>query len=130
MQQQPSATAALADVVFPDAGFWAKEGTTVSADRRILRMNEAHHPRGEAQQGWRIIADLGRRLAERLNPGELRIGYTDVSELMDEISRAVPLFKDATYADSTSRAAALRGRGARRTASRSNVAVSGTVALR
>ncbi len=93
----PTATAALAHVVFPDTGYWAKEGTTVSADRRILRMDEAHHPRGDAQQGWRILADLGRRLAERTNPGELRIGYAEVGELMDEIASVVPLFQDATF---------------------------------
>ena len=35
-------TANLAHAVFPDTGYWAKEGTTTSADRRILRLDQAH----------------------------------------------------------------------------------------
>jgi len=90
-------TASAANVVLPDAGAWAKEGTTVSADRRVLRMNEAHQVRGEAKQGWSILSELGRRLAERLNPGEIRIGYNNAGEIMDEMAQVIPLFKNSTY---------------------------------
>lgn len=90
-------TAKLAHAVLPDTGYWAKEGTTVSADRRVLRMNQAHEPRGEARQGWAVLSELGRRLAERLNTGEIRINFASAGEVMDEIAQVVPLFRDATH---------------------------------
>jgi predicted molibdopterin-dependent oxidoreductase YjgC len=90
-------TANMASVVFPEVGQWAKEGTTVSADRRVLRLNQAHQARGDAQQGWRILSELGRRLAERMNPGELRVSYNHASEIMDEMAEVIPLFKDSKH---------------------------------
>jgi predicted molibdopterin-dependent oxidoreductase YjgC len=92
----PTDTAKLAHTVLPDTGPWAKDGTTTSADRRVLRMNQttAH---GESRQGWRILADLGARLAERFQPGEIRINYQSAAEVMDEIAQVVPLYANATY---------------------------------
>jgi predicted molibdopterin-dependent oxidoreductase YjgC len=90
-------TATGATVVLPDTGYWAKEGTTTSADRRVLRLNQTHEPRGEAEQGWRVLSELGRRLAERFNTGEIRINYGAAAEIMDEMAQVVPLYKNATY---------------------------------
>jgi predicted molibdopterin-dependent oxidoreductase YjgC len=92
----PTDTANLADAVLPDASPWAREGTTTSADRRVLRLNKAA-PHGDSRQGWRILSDLGVRLAERLQPGEIRINYQSAAEIMDEISQVVPLYQNATY---------------------------------
>jgi predicted molibdopterin-dependent oxidoreductase YjgC len=88
-------TAKAAHALLPDAGAWAKEGTTISADRRILRLNEAHEPRGDAQQGWRILSELGRRLVDRFGTGEIRINYNDAGEILDEMAHVIPLFKGA-----------------------------------
>ena len=93
----PTDTANRAHAVLPDAGYWAKEGTTTSADRRIMRLEQAHDLRGEAQQGWRILSELGRRLAERLGTGEIRIAYPTVAEVTDEIAQVVPLHAGATH---------------------------------
>ncbi|TMB99571.1 MAG: hypothetical protein E6J42_02990 [Chloroflexi bacterium] len=93
----PTATTKPAHVALPDASPWCKEGTTTSADRRVLRMNPATSPQGEARQGWRILSELGARLMERLQPGEIRIGYQSASEIMDEISQVIPLYRDAGY---------------------------------
>ena len=93
----PTDTAGMAHAVLPDAGYWAKEGTTTSADRRIMRLQQAHDLRGEAQQGWRILSELGKRLAERLGTGEIRMTYPDVGEITDEIAQAVPLHAGATW---------------------------------
>jgi predicted molibdopterin-dependent oxidoreductase YjgC len=90
-------TAKAAHAVLPDAGAWASEGTTVSADRRVLRLNEAHTVRGDAQQGWRILCDLGKRLVERFGTGEIRINYGSAAEVMDEMAQVIPLFKDSAY---------------------------------
>jgi predicted molibdopterin-dependent oxidoreductase YjgC len=93
----PTDTARRADAVLPGVSPWAKEGTTTSADRRVLRMNPAVAAQGEARQGWHILSELGTRLAERTQPGEIRINYQNVSEIMDEIAQVVPLYRDATY---------------------------------
>jgi formate dehydrogenase (NADP+) alpha subunit len=93
----PTDTAKLAHAVFADVSPWAKEGTTTSADRRILRLDPATAPQGEALQGWRILSDLGARLAERLKAGEIRIRYQTVNEIMDEMSQVIPLHANATY---------------------------------
>ncbi len=90
-------TASLAHVALPDVSPWAKEGTTTSADRRVLSMNKAVSPQGEGQQGWRILNELGSRLGGRLNPGEIRTSYQSAAEIMDEISQVVPLYRNATY---------------------------------
>lgn len=90
-------TAKLAHAVLPEAGFWAKEGTTTSADRRVLRMHQATAPRGEARQGWRILCQLGVLLKERLQAGEIRINYGSAAEIMDEIAQVVPLYRNARY---------------------------------
>ena len=93
----PTDTAGIAHVVLPDVSPWAKEGTTTSADRRVLRLHPATAPQGDARQGWRILSDLGTRLAERLNPGEIRIRYQSAAEIMDEIAQVIPLYANATY---------------------------------
>jgi len=90
-------TARMAHVVLPDSDYWAKEGTTTSADRRIMRLQQAHDLHGEAQQGWRVLSDLGKRLAERLGTGEIRITYPGVGDITDEIAQVVPQHAGATW---------------------------------
>jgi predicted molibdopterin-dependent oxidoreductase YjgC len=92
-------TAGLAHVVLPDAPAWGKEGTTTSADRRVLALNQALAPHGESRQGWRILTELGKRLAERFQPGEIRINYADCSEIMDEMAQVNPLYANARYGE-------------------------------
>ena len=93
----PTDTAHLAHSVLAEAGPWAKDGTTTSADRRILRMQPATALSGEARQGWHILSQLGSRLAERLSSGEIRINYPNVAAIADEIAQVVPLHKNAEY---------------------------------
>jgi formate dehydrogenase alpha subunit len=93
----PTDTAQAAHVVLPDAGAYSKEGTVTSADRRVLRMHAATTPEGDAQPAWRILGELGARLAARLKVGELRLNYASPSEIMDEIAQVVPLYSRATY---------------------------------
>jgi predicted molibdopterin-dependent oxidoreductase YjgC len=93
----PTDTANLADAVLAEAGAWAKDGTTTSADRRILRMRQATAPAGDARQGWQILSQLGSRLAESLNAGEIRINYPSAEAIADEIAQVVPLYRDAGY---------------------------------
>jgi predicted molibdopterin-dependent oxidoreductase YjgC len=93
----PTDTANAAHVVLPDTGPFGKEGTVTSADRRVLRLHAATVAQGEAQPAWRILGELGSRLAQRLNAGELRLNYGGPAEIMDEIAQLVPLYAGATY---------------------------------
>jgi predicted molibdopterin-dependent oxidoreductase YjgC len=95
----PTDTANLAHLVLPDVAAWGREGTTTSADRRVLRMNDAVAPQGEAKQGWRILSEIGSRLAERFQTGEIRINYQSAAEIMDEMAQVIPLYANATYVE-------------------------------
>jgi len=90
-------TAHLAHVVLPDVGPYGKDGTITSADRRVLRLHTAIAPQGEAQPAWRILGELGSRLAQRFQVGEMRINYAGPAAIMDEIAQVVPLYRNATY---------------------------------
>jgi predicted molibdopterin-dependent oxidoreductase YjgC len=93
----PTDTARLAHAVLPDTGPWAREGTTTSADRRLLALHEATAPAGEARQGWRILSELGARLAERFKPGEVRISYRSAEEIANEMADVIPLYRNARH---------------------------------
>ena len=95
----PTDTARLAHVVLPDSGPWAKDGTTTSADRRLLPLHQAVTAQGEARQGWQILSDLGLRLAQRFQPGEVRIAYRSSAEIREEMAQVIPLYRRATGDD-------------------------------
>jgi len=88
-------TARMAHAVLPEGGPWAKEGTTTSADRRVLALHQATALQGQARQGWRILSELGAGLAERFRPGEVRINYRSAAEVTEEMAHVVPLFRNA-----------------------------------
>jgi predicted molibdopterin-dependent oxidoreductase YjgC len=58
-----TATAELADVVFPAAAAWAEtEGTVTNSERRVQRVRKALDPPGEARDDLWIIYELARRM--------------------------------------------------------------------
>jgi len=58
-----TATAEIADVVFPAAAAWAEsEGTVTSSERRVQRVRKALDPPGEARDDLWMIYELARRL--------------------------------------------------------------------
>ncbi|HEU4759089.1 MAG TPA: molybdopterin-dependent oxidoreductase [Dehalococcoidia bacterium] len=93
----PTDTARLAHVVLPDTGPYGKEGTVTSADRRVLRLHAATAAQGEAQPAWRILGELGSRLAQRFQTGEVRVNYAGPGEIMDEMAQVISLYREATY---------------------------------
>ncbi len=93
----PTDTANLAHAVLPDPGTYGREGTVTSGDRRVLRLHAATIPHSEAQPPYRILGELGSRLAQRLGSGEVRLNYASPAEIMDEIAALVPLYARATY---------------------------------
>ncbi|HXG36935.1 MAG TPA: molybdopterin-dependent oxidoreductase [Dehalococcoidia bacterium] len=90
-------TAQLAEAVLSDTGIYGKEGTVTNADRRVLRLHSATAPEGEAQPAWRILGDLGQRLAARLQTAEVRINFRDPAEIMEEMAELIPLYRECRY---------------------------------
>jgi assimilatory nitrate reductase catalytic subunit len=57
-----SETAAHADVVLPGSLHEEDEGTVTTLEGRVVKINEAIPPPGQARRDWEIICDLARRL--------------------------------------------------------------------
>jgi assimilatory nitrate reductase catalytic subunit len=57
-----SETAELADVVLPGTVWCEDEGTTTNLEGRVIKINRAADPPGEAWTDWRIVSELARRL--------------------------------------------------------------------
>ncbi len=57
-----SETAELADVVLPGSVWCEDEGTTTNLEGRVIKINQATDPPGEARRDVDIVVDLARRL--------------------------------------------------------------------
>jgi assimilatory nitrate reductase catalytic subunit len=71
-----SETARYADVVLPGSLQEEDEGTVTQIEGRVIRINRAVDPPGDARQDWRIIQDIARTLGRERgftfgNPGEI-----------------------------------------------------------
>jgi assimilatory nitrate reductase catalytic subunit len=75
-----SETAERADVVLPGTVWCEDEGTTTNLEGRVIKINAAAEPLGEARRDWEIVTDLARRLDRgRFFP------YASVREIFDEL---------------------------------------------
>jgi len=79
-----------ASVVLPMEAPAESEGTYTNIEGRVQRMGQVVAAPGDAKQAWRIFAEL----LLRKNPG---VPYFGPKEVMAEIAKVVPAFKDATY---------------------------------
>ncbi len=75
-----SESAELADVVLPGSVWVEDEGTTTNIEGRVIRINKATNPPGEARVDWEIICDL----AARLGHGD-KFNYHSAGEIWDEL---------------------------------------------
>ena len=75
-----SETAELADVVLPGSVWCEDEGTTTNLEGRVIKINRAADPPGEALPDWRIICDL----AERLGRGKF-FPYQTALDIWNEL---------------------------------------------
>jgi assimilatory nitrate reductase catalytic subunit len=75
-----SETAELADVVLPCAVWCEDEGTTTNLEGRVVKLNPAVPPPGEARRDWEIACDL----AERLGRGQF-FPFRSAREIWDEL---------------------------------------------
>lgn len=79
----PSETCELADVVLAGSAWAEDEGTTTNIEGRVVKINKAADPPGNARRDWEIIVDLARRLGQ----GE-RFNYRSPGQIWDELRAA------------------------------------------
>jgi assimilatory nitrate reductase catalytic subunit len=78
-----SETAQHADVVLPGSLHEEDEGTSTTGEGRIVKINKAVDPPGEARRDWEILLDIARRLGrDRYFP------YTDTEQIFEELRLA------------------------------------------
>lgn len=78
-----SETAELADVVLPGSVWCEDEGTTTNLEGRVVKINKAAEPPGDARRDWWIVSELARRLGR----GQF-FQYQSVREIFDEMRLA------------------------------------------
>jgi assimilatory nitrate reductase catalytic subunit len=78
-----SETARFADVVLPGSQHEEDEGTVCSTEGRVIKVNQAVRPPGDARQDWRVLQDLARALGR-----ERGFTFAEPREIFDELRRA------------------------------------------
>jgi formate dehydrogenase major subunit len=87
-----TATAEIADVVFPAAAAWAEsEGTVTNSERRVQRVRKALNPPGDARDDLWIIFELARRLGSDW-------GEASAEATWNELRRLSPVHAGMSYA--------------------------------
>jgi NADH-quinone oxidoreductase chain G len=82
-------TAEMADVVLPALGWTEKTGTYTNLERRIQLQTKAVE-QTKGMEDWRIIAELSSKMGYTMN-------YSKTEDVMREIARVSPLYRDLTY---------------------------------
>jgi assimilatory nitrate reductase catalytic subunit len=78
-----SDTARHANIVLPGSLQEEDEGTVTQVEGRVIKINKAVDPPGEARQDWRIIQDLARALGRPHG-----FTFNEPREIFDELRRA------------------------------------------
>lgn len=73
-------TAHHADIVLPSALQEEDEGTVTQVEGRVIKINKAIDPPGEARQDWKILQDIARGLGR-----EHGFGFQSPREIWDEL---------------------------------------------
>lgn len=76
-------TAQYADVVLPGSLQEEDEGTVTQCEGRVIKINKAIDPPGEARQDWRIIQDIAAALGRPKG-----FTFTEPREIFNELRRA------------------------------------------
>jgi formate dehydrogenase major subunit len=87
-----TATAQMADVVFPAAAGWCEsEGTVTNSERRVQRVRKAIDPPDGARDDLKILFDLARRMGHDW-------GEPNAEAIWDEIRELCPPYAGMSYA--------------------------------
>jgi NADH-quinone oxidoreductase chain G len=83
-------TSQLADVVLPSLSWSEKEGSYTNLERRMQRLQRAVE--GNGMEDWQAIAEISKMLGFDMD-------YKSSRDVMAEIARVSPLYKDIIYED-------------------------------
>jgi assimilatory nitrate reductase catalytic subunit len=78
-----SETARFADVVLPGSHHEEDEGTVCSTEGRVIKINQAVNPPGDARQDWKILQDIAKALGR-----ERGFTFNSPWEVFEELRRA------------------------------------------
>ena len=82
-------TAKLADVVLPALGWTEKSGTYTNLERRVQLQKKAVNA-SAGMDDWKIISDVSEKMGYKMS-------FSDTEDIMDEIAKVSPLYRDLTY---------------------------------
>jgi len=77
-----------ADVVFPSLHYTEKSGTYTNLERRIHKVQQVNASESEADDDWRILAQL----AKRMNSNDFE--FIDSNSVLNEIIQVVPQYRN------------------------------------
>jgi len=78
-----SETGRFADVVLPGSQHEEDEGVVCSTEGRVIKINQAVDPPGDAKQDWRVLQDIAKALGR-----ERGFMFNHPREIFDELCRA------------------------------------------
>ncbi|GEM_PF-61688 len=84
-----SETARRADVLLPASSYVERQGTFTNFEGRIQWFNRAIPPVGQSRPDWLIVAELARRVAEKLGKDAKGFQYASVTDLTREFEQAI-----------------------------------------
>lgn len=82
-------TAEIADVVLPALGWTEKTGTYTNLERRVQLQKKAVNS-SSGMEDWKIISEISGKMGFKMN-------YPEAENIMDEIAKVSPLYRDLTY---------------------------------
>ena len=84
-------TAEIADVVLPALGWSEKTGTYTNLERRVQLQRKAVEA-SSGMEDWRIISELSNKMGYPMN-------YRESEDVMREMARLSPLYRELTYGE-------------------------------
>ncbi len=86
-----TATAEMADVVFPAQAFTEREGTLISGERRVQRFYAAVPPRGDAKADFAITSQVAKQMG-------IILEGSSASVVFDILTNSLDTFAELSYA--------------------------------
>ncbi|MFH1389271.1 MAG: formate dehydrogenase subunit alpha [Candidatus Margulisiibacteriota bacterium] len=86
-----SESAEIADVVFPAAGAYEKDGTFTNTERRVQLLRPAREKPVGSKYDWEIVCEIAKAFG-------LPMEYSGTSAIMDEIARVTPSMGGINFA--------------------------------
>ena len=93
----PHETTDIAHVILPATSFAEKDGTFTNSERRVQRVRQAIPPLPGTRADWEIMADLGRRVSQRLGLDPGQFNYSHPSEIFAEMASLTPIVSGINY---------------------------------